>query len=75
VEPRAAELGDASAVAEGSRPSTWEASLERIERELAALKVIEIDTSWELQLIIARQLRELLLAIRPLTKHPLLRRT
>lgn len=53
----------------------WEETLERVERELGALKVIEVDTSWELQLVIARQLRELILALRPLMNHPLLRRS
>lgn len=53
----------------------WEETLERVERELEQLKVIERETSWELQLVIARQLRELVLALRPLMNHPLLRRS
>jgi hypothetical protein len=53
----------------------WEETLDRLERELGSLKVIEIDTSWELQLVLARQLRELILALRPLMNHPLLRRS
>jgi len=53
----------------------WEETLDRIERELGSLKVIEVDMSWELQLVLARQLRELILALRPLMNHPLLRRS
>lgn len=56
-------------------PATWDASLERIERELGQLDPsVEVTYPTRLQLVIACQLRELLLALRPLTNHPLLRR-
>jgi hypothetical protein len=48
----------------------WEQLLDRLEQPGAW----EEGDFHDLQLVIAQQLRELILAIRPLLKHPLLRR-
>lgn len=58
-------------IAEPERP-TWETALEQLEDPMIPWRE---DDGLALQLVIAQQLRELLHAIRPLLKHPLLRRT
>ena len=54
--------------------STWEDKLEAMEQELAGYGYLQQGPELELPLIIAQQLRELIHAMRPLLKHPLLRR-
>jgi hypothetical protein len=61
-----------------SIPAAWEEALAHLERDLEHGRVdvapAERDVQTELQLILAQQLRELIHAIRPVLKHPLLRR-
>ena len=54
--------------------ATWEARLEAFEREIAGYESRNRGPELELPLIIAQQLRELIQAVRPLLRHPLLRR-
>lgn len=73
MEPRTSELGDASAAARGSQ--SYEVSWEEALEELAdTRRPWREDDGLALQLVVALQLRELIHSIRPLLKHPLLRR-
>lgn len=53
---------------------SWEPDLEEIEEDWKDIGVNPEAATAALALIIAQQLRELLLLVRPLADHPLLRR-
>ena len=60
-------------------PAPWEETLEQLEQVMEPGSSVVWPTSrfsveTELQLVIAQQLRELVISLRTLAKHPLLRR-